>query len=152
MRPTERSVPEQKTRLQICVTRNSLTDGIALWELQEQKCRLRRKTITIVVQLIRAGLKALILKWAMVRFPGRFALIVHLTNARRQNWFQWKTVDRTMSTNFLKHHHVLTATVAQTECKTKDYINWLLVLILQGFRVVTMIINTFVTLLGLYTT
>ena len=31
-----------------------------------------------------------------------------------------KFVDRTISTNFLKHHHVLTATVAQTECKTKD--------------------------------
>ena len=58
------------------MTRNSLGDGIVLWELQEQECQQRVCQHTDVVQTGQAGCMLLILQWKMVKFEGRSALVI----------------------------------------------------------------------------
>ena len=60
------------------VTTNSLGDGIVSWELQEQKCQQRVYQHTDVVQTGQVGLMVLILRWKMVKFKGRSALVIAL--------------------------------------------------------------------------
>ena len=60
------------------VTTNSLGDGIVLWELQEQKCQQRVYQHTDVVQTGQVGWMVFILRWKMVKFKGRSALVIAL--------------------------------------------------------------------------
>ena len=74
-------------KIQICVTTNSLRDGIVLWELQEQKCQQRVCQHTDVVQAGQAGWMVLILQWKMVKFPEKSALVIALLVAKAQRRF-----------------------------------------------------------------
>ena len=58
------------------VTTNSLGDGIVLWELQEQKCQQRVYQHTDVVQTGQVGWMVFILRWKMMKFKGRSALVI----------------------------------------------------------------------------
>ena len=95
----------------------NIRNGIVLWELQEQKCQQHVCQHTNVVQTGQAGWWLLILKWKMVRFKGRSALVIALLVANTQQKFMSKTVDPTSSTNLKSHVFVTYATVVQTECK-----------------------------------
>ena len=69
------------------MTRDSLRDGIVLWELQEQKCKQHVCQHTDVVQTGQAGWMILILQWTMVKFSGRSALVIALLVANTQHIF-----------------------------------------------------------------
>ena len=73
--------------VQSCVTVHSLSDGIVLWELQEQKCQQNVCQHTDVVQTGQAGWMVLILQWKMVKFKGRSALVTVLQVANTQAAF-----------------------------------------------------------------
>ena len=60
------------------VTPTSLGDGIVLWELQEQKCQQCVYQHTDVVQPGQVGWMVFILRWKMVKFKGRSALVIAL--------------------------------------------------------------------------
>ena len=64
-----------------------------------------------MVQISQVGWLVLILQWKMVKFPGRYALVIVYTAARTQI----KNVDLTSSTNFFPHLDVAHATVVQTD-------------------------------------
>ena len=103
-----------------CVTSPSPRDGIVLWELLEQKCQQRVCQHTDVVQTRQAGWMVLILQWKMVKLKGRPALVIALLVAKTQNKFLLKTVDPTLSTNFIRHLGANYVTVVRTECKAKN--------------------------------
>ena len=100
-----------------CVTSNFLGDGIVLWEMQEQKCQQHVCQHTDVVHSGQAGCMVLILQWKMVKFKGKFALVIVTKVANTLKLFLWKTVDLTSSTNFSARLVVPHATVVQTECE-----------------------------------
>ena len=74
-------------KIQICVTTNSLRDGIVLWELQEQKCQQRVCQHSDVVPTGQAGWMVLILQWKMVKLPEQSALVIALLVAGTQRIF-----------------------------------------------------------------
>ena len=113
--PIEKKVTKHLP-VQSCVIANSLRNGIALWELQEQKCQHHVCQQTDVEQNTQVGKTVVILQWRMVKFTRMSALVMMLitiVNLRRK--FLWKTVDPTSSTNFFIHLFVTHATVVQTE-------------------------------------
>ena len=69
------------------MTTHSPRDGIALWELQEQKCQQHVCHDTDVVQTGQVGWMVLILQWKMVKFSGRSVLEIALLIADTQNLF-----------------------------------------------------------------
>ena len=73
--------------VQSCVTTNSLRDGIALWELQEQKCQQHMCQVTDVEQPSQAGWMMIILQWKMVKFKGWSAFLVALLAAQLKKRF-----------------------------------------------------------------
>ena len=56
-------------------------DGIVLWELQEQKCQQRVCQHSDVIHASQVGWMVLILQWKMVKFSGRYALVIMYTAA-----------------------------------------------------------------------
>ena len=80
MEPIERAVTKHPS-VQISATKNSLRDGIVLWELQEQKCQQSVCQYSDVVHTSQVGWMVLILQWKMVKFPGRYALVIMYTAA-----------------------------------------------------------------------
>ena len=76
--PIERAVTLHRYVNSLCVTTYSPTDGIVLWEMQEQKCQLHMCQHTDVVQPSQAGWKVIILQWKMVKFTRRSALVIVL--------------------------------------------------------------------------
>ena len=85
--PIERAVTLHRQTDHICVTTNSLGDGIVLWELQEQKCQQRLCQHLDVVQTGQAGCMVLILHLKMVKFSGRSALVIAILFANTQHRF-----------------------------------------------------------------
>ena len=73
--PIERAVTKHPS-IQNSATENSFMDGIVLWELQEQKCQQRVCQHSDVVHTCQVGWMVLILQWKMVKFPGRYALVI----------------------------------------------------------------------------
>ena len=118
--PIERAVTLHRYMVQCCVTTYSPTDGIVLWELQEQKCQQLVYQHSDVGKTRLAGYRLLVLKWKKVKFTGRSALVIALLVANTQTWFLLKFVDPTLSTNFITHQGVAHATVVQTECEAKN--------------------------------
>ena len=55
-----------------------------------------------------------------MKFPGRSALVIALLAANTQTIFLLKTVDPTLSTNFITHLVVTHATVVRIECEVKN--------------------------------
>ena len=74
--PIERAVTIHRNLKKTYVTINSLGDGIVLWEMQEQKCQQHVCHHTDVVHSSQAGWMVLILQWKMVKFEGKFALVI----------------------------------------------------------------------------
>ena len=66
---------------------SSLRNGIALWELQEQKCPQQVCQHTDVVHTGQVGWMMLILQWKMVKFSRRSALVITLLVADTQKIF-----------------------------------------------------------------
>ena len=97
------------------MTTYSPRDGIVLWELQEQKCQQRVCQHSDVVQPGQAGWIVLILRYKMVKFRRRSALVIVRRVANVKYLFMLKTVDPTSSTNFLARLVVTHVTVVQTE-------------------------------------
>ena len=75
MKPIERAVTKHPS-VKISATKNSLRDGIVLWELQERKCQQRVCQHSDVVHTSQVGWMVLILQWKMVKFPGRYASVI----------------------------------------------------------------------------
>ena len=98
-----------------CVTTSYLRDGIVLRELQGQKCLQRLCQHTDVVQTGQVGWMDLNQQWQMVKYIGRSASPNVLTLASIQNKSRWKTVDPSLSTNWVNLRLVMLATVAQTK-------------------------------------
>ena len=94
-----------------CVTTSYLRDGIVLRELQDQKCQQRVCQHTNVVQTGQVGWTVTILQWKMVKFQERSALVIVIQVAKARQLFLWKTVDPTISTISIQHHHVIGVTV-----------------------------------------
>ena len=103
--PQEKAVMLHRPLVQYFVTTNSLSDGIVLWKLQEQKCQQRVCQHTDVVQTGQAGWIVLIQQWKMEKFTGWSALIV----------------DQFSSTNSLSPLVVLPVIVAQTESESNNF-------------------------------
>ena len=74
--PIGRAVTLHRYMDHLFVTTNSLGDGIVLWEMQEQKCQQHVCQHTDVVQTGQVGWMVLILQWKMVKFKGKFALVI----------------------------------------------------------------------------
>ena len=72
----ERAVTLHRHMKHRCVTTYSPRDGIVLWEMQEQKCQQHVCHHTDVVHSSQAGWMVLILQWKMVKFEGKFALVI----------------------------------------------------------------------------
>ena len=100
---------------QLCVTTCYLRDGIVLEELQGQKCQQCLCQNTDVVQTGQVGWMELNQQWQMVKYIGRSASPNVITLASIQNKSQWKTVDPTLSTNWVHLRFVILGTVAQTK-------------------------------------
>ena len=108
---------------QSCVTKNSLRDGIVLWEPQEQKCQQRVCQHTVVVQPGQVGWMVNILQWKIVKFKGRSALVFARPVpifVRVKGQFLWKTVDYITYMNFLRQKIVQSASAGQTKSEAKN--------------------------------
>ena len=100
---------------QLCVTTCYLRDGTVLEELQGQKCQQCLCQNTDVVQTGQVGWMELNQQWQMVKYIGRSASPNVITLASIQNKSQLKTVDPTLSTNWVHLRFVILGTVAQTK-------------------------------------
>ena len=116
--PVEREVIQ--TADIFCVTHISLRNGIVLWELQEQECQQRVCQHSAVVPTGQAGWRLLILQLKKVKFKRKSALVIVIPVANTIEIFLWKTVDSTLSTNFVTHVGVNHATVEQTQYEAKN--------------------------------
>ena len=115
--PIEREVIQTA---EISVTNISLRNGIVLWELQEQECQQRVCQHSAVVLTGQAGWRLLILQLKKVKFKRKSALVIVVPVANTIEIFLWKTVDSTLSTNFITHLSVNHATVEQTQYEAKN--------------------------------
>ena len=103
-----------------CVTNISLRNGIVLWELQEQECQQHVCQHSAVVLTGQAGWRLLILQLKKVKFKRESALVIVIPIANTIEIFLWKTVDSTLSTNFVTHLGVNHATVEQIQYEAKN--------------------------------
>ena len=74
--PIEGAITIHRHLHQGFVTVNSLRDGIVLWELQVQECQQRVCHHSDVVQTGQGGWMVLILRWKMMKFTERSALVI----------------------------------------------------------------------------
>ena len=119
--PQEKAVMLHRPLVQYFVTTNSLSDGIVLWKLQEQKCQQRVCQHTDVVQTGQAGWIVLIQRWKMEKFTGWSALMTVRRVAQIYPNFSLKIVDQFSSTNSLSPLVVLPVIVAQTESESNNF-------------------------------
>ena len=119
--PQEKAVMLHRPLVQYFVTTNSLSDGIVLWKLQEQKCQQRVCQHTDVVQTGQAGWIVLIQQWKMEKFTRWSALMTVRRVAQIYPNFSLKIVDQFSSTNSLSTLVVLPVIVAQTESESNNF-------------------------------